>query len=414
MTPNPQKPRKTNNPRNKPLSGQRSSGSAGKSTGKFAGKSTGKFAGKPTGKFAGKSTGKFAGKSTGKFAGRPTGKSIDTPTDASAGKPVHSSYPKTKRVRRSPDQPASFVKVSGIKRSEKPRRRIDGDRPPQSRHSTPRSAVFHEPNPITDPQMRDNNGQDPEQESPDIIYGRHSVLAALETQHPLNRVWILSKLRYDPRFHTLLSQAKATGTVIDEVEFDRLNQLTRFANHQGIVAQVTPYKYLELGELLEKAMAACQHPVLIAADGITDPHNLGAIIRTAEAIGAQGLIIPQRRAVGVTSTVAKVAAGALESFAISRVVNLAQALEDLKQAGFWIYGTAAGDEKPLHTVKFDAASVIVIGAEGDGLSVLTQKCCDVLISIPIAGRTPSFNASVATGMILYEIFRQRWGAAIRL
>ncbi len=240
------------------------------------------------------------------------------------------------------------------------------------------------------------------------------MLAALESHRPLNRVWVLPKLRYDPRFHTLLTQSKASGTVIDEVGFERLNQMTQSANHQGIVAQVAPYEYVELGTLVENAKAAVHHPVLVAADGITDPHNLGAIIRTAEAIGAQGLIIPQRRAVGVTSTVAKVAAGALESFAIARVVNLTQALEELKQDGFWIYGTATESDQLLHKTKFDAASVIVIGAEGDGLSVLIQKCCDVLVSIPIAGRTPSFNASVATGMVLYEVFRQRWESTIRL
>jgi 23S rRNA (guanosine2251-2'-O)-methyltransferase len=257
-------------------------------------------------------------------------------------------------------------------------------------------------------------GQQDEQESPDLIYGRHSVIAALENQRPLNRVWILSKLRYDPRFHTLLTQAKANGTVIDEVGFDRLNQLSHSANHQGVVAQVTPYQYVELADLVEKARAACNHPVLIAADGITDPHNLGAIIRTAEAIGAQGLIIPQRRAVGVTSTVAKVAAGALESFSVARVVNLTQALEELKEMGFWIYGTDASSEQSLHKTTFDAASVIVVGSEGNGLSVLIQKSCDVLVSIPIAGKTPSFNASVATGMILYEVFRQRWNSTIRI
>lgn len=329
---------------------------------------------------------------------------------------------KSKKFNRSPDHSSTDVKRSGMKRSRvkrseqsdkgRDRHRIQG-------HSAPRKSPLHrstadDSNIAVDNRLPSDSPHLQTQESPDLIYGRHSVLAALENQRPLNRVWIVSKLRYDPRFHTLLLQAKANGTVIDEVGFERLNQLSHAANHQGIIAQVTPYEYVELADLVEKAQASCQHPVLIAADGITDPHNLGAIIRTAEAIGAQGLIIPQRRAVGVTSTVAKVAAGALESFSVSRVVNLANALEDLKQMGFWIYGTAANSEQPLHKTTFDTASVIVIGGEGDGLGVLTQKCCDVLISIPIAGRTPSFNASVATGMVLYEIFRQRWGSTIRL
>lgn len=248
----------------------------------------------------------------------------------------------------------------------------------------------------------------------DLIYGRHSLLAALEGNRFLNRIWVLSKLRYDSRFHSLLSQAKANGTVIDEVDHRRLDQLTHGANHQGIAAQVAPYEYLELAELIERAKAATDHPVLIAADGINDPHNLGAIIRTAEAMGAQGLLIPQRRAVGVTSTVVKVAAGALETFPVARVVNFSRALEELKEAGFWIYGTAAEASQPLDSVRFDGSTVLVIGSEGEGLNLLTQRCCDVLISIPMQGKTPSLNASVSAGMVLYEVYRQRRSQTLHL
>ncbi|HLO86936.1 MAG TPA: 23S rRNA (guanosine(2251)-2'-O)-methyltransferase RlmB [Nostocaceae cyanobacterium] len=246
----------------------------------------------------------------------------------------------------------------------------------------------------------------PPQEETDLIYGRHPVLSALESQRSLNRIWITSRLRYDPRFHALILQAKENGTVIDEVEPKRLDQITEGANHQGVAAQIAPYTYIELEDLIEKAKAISD-PVIIVADGITDPHNLGAIIRTAEAIGAQGLVMPQRRAVGITSTVVKVAAGALENFPVARVVNLSRALEQLKEAGFWIYGTAATGSEALHTVNFSGPIVLVIGAEGEGLSMLTQRSCDVLVSIPLQGKTPSLNASVAAGMALYEIYRQR-------
>jgi 23S rRNA (guanosine2251-2'-O)-methyltransferase len=247
----------------------------------------------------------------------------------------------------------------------------------------------------------------PDDES-DLIYGRHAVLAALAGQRSINRLWVLSHLRYNPQFLTLINEAKADGAVVDEVDPRRLTQITGGATHQGIAAQVAPYEYHELGELIETAQARSERPVIVVADGITDPHNLGAIIRTAEAIGAQGLVIPQRRAVGITSTVMKVAAGALESLPIARVVNLTRALETLKTAGFWIYGTAGEAGEPVHTVDFAAATVIVVGSEGDGLAVTTQKCCDVLVSIPLQGRTPSLNASVAAGMTLYEVYRQRW------
>ncbi|MEQ8539436.1 MAG: 23S rRNA (guanosine(2251)-2'-O)-methyltransferase RlmB [Coleofasciculus sp. D1-CHI-01] len=245
-------------------------------------------------------------------------------------------------------------------------------------------------------------------EDVDLLYGRHPVLAALENQRQLNRVWILPQLRYDHRFHSLLLQAKANGTVIDEVDSRRLSQVTQGANHQGVAAQVAPYSYKELGDLIEAAKSTSQYPVIVVCDGITDPHNLGAIIRTAEALGAQGLVIPQRRAVGVTSTVMKVAAGALETLSIARVVNLSRALEELKTAGFWIYGTCADAGKLLHTVDLNGSIVLVIGSEGSGLSLLTQRCCDVLVSIPLYGKTPSLNASVAAAMTLYETYRQRW------
>jgi len=248
----------------------------------------------------------------------------------------------------------------------------------------------------------------------DLIYGRHSVLAALENQRPLHRIWTTERLRYDPRFHSLILEAKANGTVIDEVEYRRLDQITGGATHQGIVAQVAPYDYLDLQDLIDRAKAASEHPVLIAADGITDPHNLGAIIRTAEALGAQGLLIPQRRAVGVTSTVVKVAAGALEFLPVARVTNLSRALEQLKDSGFWIYGTASNAAQPVDTVKFTGAIVLVIGAEGDGLNLLTQRCCDELVSIPLQGVTPSLNASVAAGMVMYEVFRQRRSQMLHL
>ncbi|MGQ9869376.1 23S rRNA (guanosine(2251)-2'-O)-methyltransferase RlmB [Leptodesmis sp.] len=247
----------------------------------------------------------------------------------------------------------------------------------------------------------------PTVEETELIYGRHAVLAALENQQSLNRVWITARLRYDARFHTLLQQAKANGTVIDEVDPRRLDQITEGATHQGVAAQIAPYEYVELTELIQQAKAKAEQPVIVVADSITDPHNLGAIIRTAEAVGAQGLIIPQRRAAGITATVVKVAAGALATFPVARVVNLNRALEALKAEGFWLYGLAAEAGQPIQSVEFTGAIALVIGAEGEGLSLMVERACDGLVSIHLAGRTPSLNASVAAGMALYEVYRQR-------
>ncbi len=275
--------------------------------------------------------------------------------------------------------------------------------PRQERFGAPQSDAVPTSASLQDEQSADE---------PDLLYGRHPVLAALAGDRQINRIWVMSHLRYDPRFHTLLTEAKANGAVIDEVDARRLSQITQGATHQGIVAQIAPYSYLELPDLIARAKAASDQPVLIAADSITDPHNLGAIIRSAEAMGAQGLVIPQRRSAGVTSTVMKVAAGGLEHLPVSRVVNLSRALETLKAEGFWIYGMAADAAQPLHTVSFSGPVVLVVGAEGDGLNLITQRHCDVLVSIPLKGKTTSLNASVATGMVLYEVFRQRW-ATIR-
>jgi len=315
--------------------------------------------------------------------------------------------PKSKPSRRSIERTSGSARPNrkhGDRVGQKPRSRqfassLSSDRTQKPIPKTKPATAFEEP---------------VEQENPELIYGRHPVQTALENQRTLNRVWITPRLRYDERFHTLVNEAKGNGTVIDEVDSRRLDQITDGANHQGIAAQVAPYEYVELAELIEQAKAKSEQPVLIVADGITDPHNLGAIIRTAEAMGAQGLVIPQRRAVGITATVAKVAAGALESFAVARVVNLSRALEDLKAAGFWIYGMASEGTQTLQTMQFSGAIALVVGAEGEGLSLLIQKSCDHLVAIDLLGKTPSLNASVATGMAIYEIYRQRRSQPLQL
>ena len=278
--------------------------------------------------------------------------------------------------------------------------RDDYKRDHRKRHVRQRNDTRREPSQTKRPSL--------EETRPDLIYGRHSVEAAILAERSLNRLWVNEKLRYDARFRPLITAAKTNGAVIDEVDGHRLSQMTQGANHQGIVAQVAAYSYTEFEALVSQAKTTARRPVIIAADSITDPHNLGAIIRSAEAIGAQGVVIPQRRAVGITSTVAKVAAGALENLPIARVVNLGRSLEYLKQEGFWVYGLAAEAAQPIHTTDFSEPVVLVVGAEGSGLSLSVQNLCDQLVSIELKGKTPSLNASVATGMALYEIYRQTW------
>jgi len=252
------------------------------------------------------------------------------------------------------------------------------------------------------------NTETAQNDRPDLIFGRHAVESAITNHRPLNRLWINARLAFDGRFRPLILEAKANGAVIDEVDTQRLNQLTNRGNHQGIAAQVAAHDYAELADLIKQAKTDSRRPVIVVADGITDPHNLGAIIRTAEALGANGVVVPQRRAVGVTATVAKVAAGALDHLSVARVVNLSRALETLKSEGFWVYGMAETADRPAHSTRFTEPVVLVVGAEGSGLSLSVQNLCDEMLSIPLAGKTPSLNASVATGMVLYEIYRQTW------
>ena len=254
--------------------------------------------------------------------------------------------------------------------------------------------------------VSDSTSNTDEPKEIDLTYGRHAVLAALKSDRAINRIWVTDTILAHGQFYPLIKEAKAEGTIIDEVDSRRLSNLTQGGNHQGIVAQVAPYVYWDLPALIERAKAI-QDPVIVIADGIEDPHNLGAIVRTAEALGVQGIVIPKRRAVGITSSVMKVAAGALENMAISRVTNLNQAITKLKEAGFWIYGTTADTDNLLHKTNFSGSVGLVIGSEGKGLSQLTEKNCDQLVAIPLVGATPSLNASVAAAIALYEVFRQR-------
>lgn len=250
------------------------------------------------------------------------------------------------------------------------------------------------------------NVSDRPQEEIDLTYGRHAVLAALKSDRQINRIWVTDTLLAHGQFYPLIKEAKAEGTIVDEVDSRRLSNLTQGGNHQGIAAQVAPYVYWDISTLINQAKVT-PDPVIVIADGIEDPHNLGAIIRTAEALGVQGIVIPQRRAAGITSTVMKVAAGALENMAIARVTNLNQAITKLKESGFWIYGTTADTDNLLHQTNFSGSIGLVIGSEGKGLSQLIEKNCDQLVAIPLGGKTPSLNASVAAAIALYEVFRQR-------
>ena len=247
----------------------------------------------------------------------------------------------------------------------------------------------------------------------DLIWGRHAAQAALESGRPIHRIWCTPEMRFSPRFLQLLREAKAGGVLVEEVTWARLGQISGGAVHQGIVLQPAAAETLDLPSLIEGCRATGESPLLIAVDGLTDPQNLGAIVRSAEALGAHGLVLPQRRNAGLTGSVAKVAAGALEHLPVARVVNLNRSLETLRQEGYRVIGLASEGTLTLEEADLEGPLVVVTGSEADGLSLLTRRHCDQLVRIPLRGTTPSLNASVATALLLYEIARRGWMQGLR-
>ena len=242
----------------------------------------------------------------------------------------------------------------------------------------------------------------------DLVWGRHASQAALEAGRPIHRIWCTAEMRSASKFLQLLREAKASGVLVEEVTWARLGQITSGSVHQGIALQTAAAETLDLNTLIEGCSQLGESPLLLALDGVTDPHNLGAVVRSAEAMGAHGLVLPQRRSAGLTGSVAKVAAGALEHLPVARVVNLNRSLESLKDAGYRVIGLAAEGDTTITDVDFSGPLVLVTGSEDQGLSLLTRRHCDQLVRIPLRGITPSLNASVATALCVYEVARRNW------
>ena len=237
----------------------------------------------------------------------------------------------------------------------------------------------------------------------DWIWGKHSVYETLISERAINRIWCTSEIFSSDKFYILLKDLKSKGVLIEEVSWNRLSQLTYGASHQGVALQLACSKTISLEQLIDFSKHNCPNPIIVALDGITDPHNVGAIIRSAEAFDCKGIIIPQRRSAGLTGTVAKVAAGALEHLQVSRVVNLNRALEELKKNGFLVIGLSGDGQLSISNFLEKAPMVVIVGSEDKGISLLTQKKCDYLLSIPLKGKTSSLNASVAAAISLFHL-----------
>ena len=238
------------------------------------------------------------------------------------------------------------------------------------------------------------------------IEGRNAITEALRSGRTIDKVFVAAG-DTDRALQHLAAQAKEAGAVVVPVDRRKLDLMSTSHSHQGIIALVAAREYFSVDDILAEAESRGEAPLIVICDELSDPHNLGAILRSAECAGAHGVIIPKRRSVGLTAVVAKASAGAVEYMKVARVTNITATIEQLKQKGVWIFGTAAEGSIPMYRADLKGAAAIVIGSEGDGMSRLVRESCDVTVSIPMRGQISSLNASAAASILLYEAVRQR-------
>ena len=250
--------------------------------------------------------------------------------------------------------------------------------------------------------------QEPKEEVEGQLEGRNALQEALRAGRTIDKVFIASG-DTDKGLQRLAAEAKDAGAVVVPVDRRKLDQMSFTRSHQGVIALAAAHEYATIDEILEEAGSRGENALIVICDELTDPHNLGAIMRSAECAGAHGVIIPKRRSVGLTATVAKASAGAMEYMKVARVTNINSAIAELKEKGVWVFGTAAEGSVPMYKANLTVPTAIVIGNEGDGMSPLVRKNCDVMVNIPMNGRISSLNASAAASILLYEAVRQRLG-----
>lgn len=243
-------------------------------------------------------------------------------------------------------------------------------------------------------------------EADGLIEGRNAVTEALRAGTPIDKIFI-ARGETDKTLGHIASTARAAGVVVVEADRRKLDYMSATKAHQGVIALAAVREYASVEDILSAARERGEAPLLVVCDEISDPHNLGAIIRTAECAGAHGVIIPKRRSVGLTAVVGKASAGALEYLPVARVSNLVSTIRDLQKAGVWVFGTAADGDTGLYAADLKGPAAIVIGNEGEGMSRLVSEACDFKVSIPMHGRISSLNASNAAAILLYEAVRQR-------
>lgn len=243
-------------------------------------------------------------------------------------------------------------------------------------------------------------------ESSEIIIGRNSVAEALKSGRSINKLFV-AKGQRQGSVKTLIGEARELGLVVQEVDSAKLDELAGNSRHQGIVAMVAPITYVEVEDILAAAAAQNEPPFIVILDELEDPHNVGAILRSADAAGVHGVLLPKRRSCPISATVAKTSAGAVEYVPIARIGNITQTIKQLKAAGLWIVGADMDGAKEYYDTDLTGPVAVIIGSEGKGMGRLIKEQCDFIVRIPMRGQINSLNASVACSLLLYEILRQR-------
>ena len=255
---------------------------------------------------------------------------------------------------------------------------------------------------------RQRHNIQPVEEIEGQLEGRNALTEALRSGRTIDKVFIAAG-ETDRGLQRLAAQAKEAGAVVVPVDRRKLDAMSTTHAHQGVITLAAAHEYATIDDILQEAADRGEAPLIVICDELTDPHNLGAIMRSAECAGAHGVIIPKRRSVGLTAVVAKASAGAVEYMKVARVTNINNAIAELKEKGVWVFGTAAEGSIPMYKADLKIPAAVVIGNEGDGMSPLVRKNCDVIVHIPMKGRISSLNASAAASILLYEAVRQRLG-----
>ncbi len=242
--------------------------------------------------------------------------------------------------------------------------------------------------------------------STECVAGRNSVMEALKSGRAINKL-LIAKGEKQGSIRDIIGLAREKGLIVQEVDAAKLDQLSEGIRHQGVVAMVPPVEYAEMEDILEKAADSGEAPFIVLLDELEDPHNVGAILRTADAAGVHGVLMPKRRSCPLSGTVAKTSAGAVEYVPVARIGNIPQTLKELKKAGMWVVGADMDGDKNYYEADLTGPIVVVIGSEGKGMGRLVKEHCDFVVRIPMLGKINSLNASVACSLLLYEIVRQR-------